>query len=594
MIRKITLAAALTLTVATASSQRTYDELREISSLNRGVYGLQSMRDGEHYTVRRGNSIVKQSYADPEAADTLYTGAFGGYAFSPDEEMLLLSANSRPVYRHSFYADYDIVRVGGERVASLKNVRDVTISPDSRLVAYARDNDLYVGPLGGEARAVTDDGEWNKVINGTADWVYEEEYGFTKAYAFSPDSKRIAYLRFDESEVPTFQMMRFDRKLYNEPYSFKYPKAGDPNSKVELWLYDIASGAKSRVDTGSESDQYIPFIGWTPDGDLYFYRVNRKQNRFEVVLCRDNGTQKVIYDETSPTYVERPERGTVRFIDGDRFLVMNETTTGWNHIYLHSVAKGLVRPLTSGEWQVTGIAEVTDDAVYYLSTERSPLRRDLYAVDFKGKRKRRLTDRDGTYSIAPSKGMKYYISTFSSATEGNTVELRGGDGRFIRTLAESEKMTERMKSLPRREFFTFVSERGDSLNAYIIKPTAIGGRPPLVRLGKRVGRQRLHRRMLRRPRHGIHGRAVQEADVRQSGRLGGRGPDLVRALHGFATLCRSRPYRHLRLVVRRFHGFGMRAEGRRTLQDGHRGGSRHLVALLRHHLHRDLQRSAAG
>ena len=197
MIRKITLAAALTLTVATASSQRTYDELREISSLNRGVYGLQSMRDGEHYTVRRGNSIVKQSYADPEAADTLYTGAFGGYAFSPDEEMLLLSANSRPVYRHSFYADYDIVRVGGERVASLKNVRDVTISPDSRLVAYARDNDLYVGPLGGEARAVTDDGEWNKVINGTADWVYEEEYGFTKAYAFSPDSNRIAYLRFN-------------------------------------------------------------------------------------------------------------------------------------------------------------------------------------------------------------------------------------------------------------------------------------------------------------------------------------------------------------------------------------------------------------
>ncbi len=471
MIRKITMAAALTLTVATASSQRTYDELREISSLNRGVYGLQSMRDGEHYTVRRGNSIVKQSYADPEAADTLYTGAFGGYAFSPDEEMLLLSANSRPVYRHSFYADYDIVRVGGERVASLKNVRDVTISPDSRLVAYARDNDLYVGPLGGEARAVTDDGEWNKVINGTADWVYEEEYGFTKAYAFSPDSKRLAYLRFDESEVPTFQMMRFDRKLYNEPYSFKYPQAGDPNSMVELWLYDIASGAKSRVDTGSESDQYIPFIGWTPDGELYFYRVNRKQNRFEVVLCRDNGTQKVIYDETSPTYVERPERGTVRFIDGDRFLVMNETATGWNHIYLHSVAKGLVRSLTSGEWQVTGIAEVTDDAVYYLSTERSPLRRDLYAVDFKGKRKRRLTDRDGTYSIAPSKGMKYYISTFSSATEGNTVELRGGDGRFIRTLAESEKMTERMKSLPRREFFTFVSERGDSLNAYIIKPT---------------------------------------------------------------------------------------------------------------------------
>ena len=471
MIRKLTLAAVLTLSGAAAFSQSTYDELRGISSLNRGVYGLQSMRDGEHYTVRRGNSIIRQSYADPEAADTLYMGAFGGYSFSPDEAMLLLSANSRPVYRHSFYADYDIVRTGGERVAALKNVRDVAFSPDSRLVAYARDNNLYVGPVGGEARAVTDDGEWNKVINGTADWVYEEEYGFTKAYAFSPDSKSLAYLRFDESEVPTFQMMRFDRKLYNEPYSFKYPKAGDPNSKVELWVYDIASGAKSRVDTGAETDQYIPLIDWTPDGELYFYRVNRKQNRFEVVLCRKDGTQKVIYDETSPTYVERPERGTVRFIDGDRFLVMNETATGWNHIYLHSAAKGLLRPITSGEWQVVDIVEVADDRIYYLSTERSPLRRDLYVVDLKGKHKRRLTDRDGTYSIAPSKGMKYYISTFSSATEGNTVELRRGDGRLIRTLAESTELTERMKSLPHREFFTFVSERGDSLNAYIIKPT---------------------------------------------------------------------------------------------------------------------------
>ncbi len=471
MINKLTLATVLTLMGAGAFSQQTYDDLRRISSLNRGVYGLQSMQDGEHYTVRRGNSIIRQSYADPEVQDTLYTGSFSGYSFSPSEDMLLLSSNYRPVYRHSLYADYDIVRTGdGTGVASIKNVRDLSFSPDSEMLAFAHDNNLYVCRPGGEAVAVTDDGEWNRIINGTADWVYEEEYGFTKAYAFSPDSKQLAYLRFDESEVPTFQMMRFDRKLYNEPYTFKYPKAGDPNSKVELWLYDIASGAKSRVDTGAEIDQYIPHIAWTPDGELYFYRVNRKQNRFEVVLCRKDGGQKVIYDEVSPTYVERPDANTVRFIDGDRFLVLNETATGWNHIYLHSVKKGLVRAVTSGRWQVTDIAEVAGENIYYISTERSPLRRDLYVTDLKGKHKRRLTERDGTYSIAPSKGMKYYISTFSSATEPNTVELRSGDGRLIRTLAESRELADQLKDMPHREFFTFVTERGDSLNAYIVKP----------------------------------------------------------------------------------------------------------------------------
>jgi dipeptidyl-peptidase-4 len=182
-------------------------------------------------------------------------------------------------------------------------VRDLTFSPDSRWVAYAQQNNLYVGELGKSATAITTDGEWNKVINGTADWVYEEEYSFTKAYAFSPDSKSIAYLRFDESEVPLFEMMRFDGTLYNKPYTFKYPKAGDKNSKVELWLYDIASQAKSRIDVGSNSYQYIPFIGWTPAGELYFFRINRKQSHFEVVLCRRDGTQKIIYDEQSPTYV---------------------------------------------------------------------------------------------------------------------------------------------------------------------------------------------------------------------------------------------------------------------------------------------------
>lgn len=472
MTKKITLFLAIfALTTSALYAQKTYQELGQISRLNRGVSGLRSMADGEHYTVSRAGAIIRHSYTDESVCDTLYRGRFSSYELSPAEDMIVLGNNFRQIYRRSFYADYDIVSLDGGRVVqSLKDIRDLSLSPDSKMIAYAKDNNLFVADLGGSARAITNDGEWNRIINGTADWVYEEEYGFTKGYAFSPDSKKIAYLRFDESEVPMFEMMRFDGDLYNKPYTFKYPKAGDRNSTVELWLYDIATGSKSRVDVGPEADQYVPFIGWTPAGELYFFRINRKQNHFEVVLCREGGEQKVIYDESSPTYVERPALSTIRFIDGDRFIVQNETLTGWNHIYLHSIEKGLITPLTSGEWQVTSVVETTKDRIYYISTETSPLRRNLYSIDYKGKNKQRLTQKDGSYSISPSKGMKYYISNYISATSAREVELRDGKGRLIRTLVENPEMEERLKTLPKKEFFTFTTERGDALNAYIIKP----------------------------------------------------------------------------------------------------------------------------
>ena len=231
----IILTAIFTALSSVAYSQKTYKELTALSGLNRGVSGLRSMQDGEHYTVSRGGAILRHSYADEAACDTLYKGRFASYEFTPAEDMIILGNNYRPIYRHSSTVDYQIVSIAnGEEIAKFNGIRDLSLSPDSKMYAYAKDNNLYVGTLGQEPTAVTNDGEWNKVINGTADWVYEEEYGFTKAYAFSTDSKKIAYLRFDESQVPTFEMMRFDGTLYNKPYSFKYPKAGDKNSVVEL------------------------------------------------------------------------------------------------------------------------------------------------------------------------------------------------------------------------------------------------------------------------------------------------------------------------------------------------------------------------
>ncbi len=245
------------------------------------------------------------------------------------------------IYRHSFTVVYELT--GPEPV------REAALSPDSTLVGFVRNNDLFVRNLrtGVETR-LTHDGERNRIINGATDWVYEEEYGFTRAWEFSPDSRSVAFLRFDESRVREFQMMRYDRKLYPEPYIYKYPKAGEENSVVTLHVHDLATGRARTVKTDA---YYIPRLGWIPptdgrDGQIFFYRVNRLQNHFEVVL----GDGRVIYSETSPTYVERPDDKTVTFLpDGEHFSVRNETRTGWWVEDLWHVERGFVRELSREE-----------------------------------------------------------------------------------------------------------------------------------------------------------------------------------------------------------------------------------------------------
>ena len=435
--------------------------------------------DGEHYRqVVRGWGIVQRSYADESVCDTLLpTGLVDDlrdYQFSKQGDILIASG-AEPIYRHSYTTDYLLWDGRGMRPVApqIGGKRDASFSPDGGMIAFASGNDLYLCDTSdGSVRRVTTDGEWNSIINGTSDWVYEEEFGFTRAYAFSPDGRQLAYLRFDESRVPMFSMMRYDGELYNRPYEFKYPKAGDTNSTVTLHVYDIAAGTARRIDTGPESDQYIPHIGWTPAGELYFYRVNRRQNLFEVILER-NGGQKTIYREQSPRYVERPSAATVQFIDGERFIVREETTTGWWHLYLYSIGKGLIRPLTEGRWEVTQLAGVSDKYVWYVSTERSPLQRDLYRTGLNGRGKQRLGEGDGWHSIISNGGkagsksaMRYYIDIYSSASTTGCATVRDGEGRLVRTLNEGAPA----EGVPQREFFTWTTERGDTLNAYIVRP----------------------------------------------------------------------------------------------------------------------------
>ena len=467
--------AVLLATVATYASTVKYADIAKCRAANGAIYGVRSMADGEHFTIIKGEKIVRCSYANRADSLVLFEGDFkiANYALSADEKRILIAdaKSVKPIYRRSATADYYLAEVGGKAQRVLEQVRDVEFMGDGKNLIYAKDNNLYLYDIAAAAStAITTDGAWNKIINGTSDWVYEEEYGFTKAYAVSADGAKIAYLRFDESEVPTFEMMRYDDKLYNKAYSFKYPKAGDKNSIVTLHIYDVASGKSVQIPTGDNPDQYIFNLQWAPAGKLSFYRVNRLQNHFEVLMLEANGTLRTIYEERSPTYVERPSSATIQFVDSDRFIVSEESSAGYNHLYLHSVDKGRLNAITSGKWEVTSVVGVVKNRIYYLSTERSPLCRDLYSVGLNGKGKKLHTSEEGFYSVQPSQGMRYYIRTFTNSATPNVVTVHHASGKVIDTLVDSRAKVAELGGWAKREFKTFVTERGDTLNYYIQLP----------------------------------------------------------------------------------------------------------------------------
>lgn len=477
--------ALCTLNTITVSARPAFDysALRDGTFEQKTVSGVRSLSDGERYTTMSDGRVLCFSYRTGEPAGVLFDASaaeprieFTDYVLSADERRLLLTTDVEPIYRHSFTAEYWIYdRQDGSlrRLSQGGPQQQAQFSPDGSRVAFVRGGNLFVAdPAAGSERQLTFDGRFNHIINGLPDWVYEEEFSFARAFAWSPDGRKIAYLRFDESRVKQYNMNRFAGGLYPENYTFKYPKAGEQNSVVELYCCDAADGSTVRMDTGEQTDQYIPRLFWTPTGQLGFYRLNRLQNHFEVLLCDSSGASRVVYDERNDRYVERVDGRTVTFLpDGDRFVVRSERD-GFMHLYLYGVSEGLLGRITSGEWEVTELLGIEGDRVYYLSTETSPLRRDLYTVRLDGRGKRRLTGGDGTYRIAPSRGFRYFISYFSNVRTPNRVTLHRSDGRLVRTLEDNAALRTKLDELqvPVKEFFRFATSEGVELNGYMVRP----------------------------------------------------------------------------------------------------------------------------
>ena len=465
--------------------------IRGVRSMNDGLFFTTLERDGEY------TSVIKFSYESYEKVETVVNSedlipqgndiniGISDYTFSADESKLLISTDVEKIYRRSSRANYYIYDLQTKTLKSLSDQekgkqRLAEFSPDGSKVAFVRDNNLFVSTLeSGEEIQVTTDGMSNTIINGATDWVYEEEFGFDKGFYWSPDSKKIAFYRFDEERVREFEMLYF-RDLYPEPYRFKYPKAGEKNAIVSIYVYDVAGQTTRKVDIGDEDDQYIPRIKWTPKpGDLVIFRLNRLQNHLELLLVNNSEVSgilksEVFFSEKSDTYIADSNYDNLLFPDDGNHFIFTSDRDGFMHIYRFDMQGKIVNQITKGTFDIESVkgVDVKKGLVYYTAREESPLRRDLYVIKLNGSKKKKLSEKDGFNNALFSQGMKYYINYHSGANTPTTVTLHQSNGKQIKVLEDNSVLKDTLSeySLSPKTFFTFKTSDNIELNGWMIKP----------------------------------------------------------------------------------------------------------------------------
>jgi len=477
-------------------------ELKDVISsrtfLQKTVSGVHSMNDGVNYSVlENDNQIVRYSYKTGIKVDVIFDlskienvsfTSFSDYTFSNDETKILFTTQSKPIYRHSFSAEYYIWNLTTKEMTQLSAngaQQLATFSPDGERVAFVRNNNLFIKSLRfGTESQVTRDGKTNEIINGAPDWVYEEEFSFSKAFEWSPDSKFLAFIRFNETEVPMFNIPMYqgqkpelkENQLYPGNYSYKYPKAGEKNSVVSVLIYDLKSKSSVTAEIGNDSAQYVPRIRWTPDAsDLAIMKLNRLQNKLDIVLANPfTGDTRTFFTETNKRYISEDFYDNFIFLPDNKYIVLNSERDGFSQLYLYDRQGFEVKQLTSGNFDVTEFYgfDPVKKIFYYQAAKESPLRREVYFISFDDKKSGKLSTQTGTNRADFSTGFKYFINYFTSAETPNLVTLHEQSGKIIRTLEDNSKLKTLLDeySISKKEFFSFKTPEGVELNGWMLKP----------------------------------------------------------------------------------------------------------------------------
>lgn len=457
----------------------------------KGMDELQSLKNTNQYTVlnidqaSRSMQIDLYDFATLKKVSNLIdtknhkelADGINSYTFDASEKKILIACHSSKIFRHSFTADYYLYDIAAKSLIKLVDfqIQEPTFSPDGTKIAYAKENNLYVYDVASKkSTAITTDGKKNAVINGITDWVYEEEFAFVRAFDWSKDSKKVAYIRFDESQVPEFSMSIFHKDLYPKIETFKYPKAGEKNSEVSLHIYDVAAAATKKVDLGKYNDFYIARMQWTNDANVLCAQVlNRHQDNLDLLFVDGNtAAAKVVLNEKDKAYVDINDNLT--FLKDNSFIWTSEKD-GFNHIYVYDKNGKLKNQVTKGNWEVVsyyGFDEKTK-TIFYQSTENGSINRDLYRIGLDGKNKVRLSSKTGTNKATFSPNFQYFINTYSSATQPTVYTLNDAKaGKEIQVIENNQALADKLKAydLPSKEFIVLKTAKGNELNAWILKP----------------------------------------------------------------------------------------------------------------------------
>lgn len=461
------------------------------------IYGVNPLNDGVSYSQLSsdGKQIVRSSFRTGKQSGIIFDVAnvrsevkldrIDGYTMSPDEKKILIKTQTQKIYRRTDKAVYYIYDVASRVMVPLSEGGPQTsplFSPDGNVIAFARDNNLFVVKLlyNNAETQVTKDGKRNEIINGIPDWVNEEEFSTARSFDFTADSKVLCWIRYDESQVPVYNMQMWrgqypkhdENDLYPHDYSYKYPIAGEQNATVSVHSFELKSRVVRQLDVPLDSDGYIPRIIATSDpSKLAFVTLNRHQDLMNLYMVNPlSGTSRLAVKETNERYLRETAYNGLRFYD-DGFVMLSERS-GYQHIYWYNLNGQLLRTVTKGNFEVCAFYgyDVATQSFYYASHEESPLKTAVYRVDRKGVAKR-LSTESGQNSAIFSKSLKYYMNTWSNLTTPPVTTLRDANGKCLATLIDNAGLKAKVDAVSgQRELFSFTISDGVQLNGWMVKP----------------------------------------------------------------------------------------------------------------------------
>ena len=477
-MKKIFLSLSIMAFLGAFGQEITLDKIYSGQYRGRGISGISSLSDGEHYAVIEGNAIVKYSYVNTHKIGNIVDGKYYNYEFSNDASKILLLTESLPIYRHSFLGKYQVKDLKSGREVFInggKLIQEPRFSPDASKVAFVEGNNLFYQDLEtGIITQITTDGEKNHILNGVSDWVYEEEFGHSRQYEWTKNSDAIVFVKSDETAVREVNLPIYQGNLYPEEMKFKYPKAGEENSKVSAFMYQLSNKKLSKIDLSAFKGYYIINVVPTQKYDeVVLITSERNQNAMDILKVNiKTGKTIKLFTEIDEKWIDT-DKNIIEFLEDNSFIWASERD-GYRHLYWYNENGKLKKQITKGNWEVVeyyGFNPKTKE-VFIQTTQNGSINKVISKVNINTGKSLIISEKEGDNIANFSKNYRYFIETSSAVDKPYTYTLKDKDGILIKDLQNNKEQYKRLErdNFVAKEFFTIPNAVGDSMNAWIIKP----------------------------------------------------------------------------------------------------------------------------